>query len=374
MPKKMIRVLQIGMSTSYGGTEAVVYSIYRVIDRSKVQFDFLNVYDKPLARQDWLESLGARTFSLKLKRREGYFKYLRGIKSFYKEHAKEFDAVVCNVQCLDQIAMAKYAKKSGIARVILHLHNSNYGIQPSRLARIAIRWNKRHCHKYVDRFVACSSLAALWGYPPNIALKCIVLKQGIDIERFSFSAIKRNAFRLRYGYSTQDVVFGSIGRMDPQKNHLFLVDIFTEIGSINVNARFILVGSGPLADEIRAKIALSPVADRIMVIPAMTEVEFFYSGIDCFILPSKFEGLGMVLIEAQCSGLPCLATADTIPAEAKIGKDFRFLSLDAGPSVWASVALDSVKTICPRDDAYSAVASAGRDIMETIEEYNSLLI
>ena len=98
MPQKPIRVLQVGMSANYGGTEAVVYGIYERLDHSLVQFDFLNVYGRPIAKQAELEAQGAHVYDLLLKRREGYLKYAKGIKAFFRQHASEFSAIVCNVQ------------------------------------------------------------------------------------------------------------------------------------------------------------------------------------------------------------------------------------------------------------------------------------
>lgn len=374
MPNGMIRVLQVGMSTNYGGTESIVYEIYRNIDRTKIQFDFLNVYDEPLARQDWLESLGARILPLKLRRRQGYFKYLRGIKSFYKKHASEFGVVVCNVQCLDQIAMVKYAKKFGVPKTILHLHNSNFGIQPSRLARVAISWNKRHCHSYVDQFVAVSSMAANWGFANRDAAKAYILQHGVSIEAMCYDPNKRKEFRSRFGYSDNNRLYGSVGRLDPQKNQLFLIAIFEAIATKDEFSRFVLLGRGPLETDIKNRILESPVADRIALIPQIDDIGVFYSGIDVFLLPSLFEGLGLVLVEAQCSGLPCLATQGTIPSEVGLSRDFSFLRLSDGPMKWAEVAIHSAVTSGPREDGHKRITESGRDIMETCKDYCKLLL
>ena len=372
MPQGLIRVLQVGMSTNYGGTESIIYEIYRNIDKTKIRFDFLNVYDEPIAKQEWLESMGARILPLKLKRRGGYLKYLRGIKAFYEEHAHEFDVVVCNVQCLDQIAMAKYAKKYGVPKTIIHLHNANYGIQPSKLARAAIAWNKRNCHRYVDCFVAVSSLAANWGYAKRDAEKTHILKHGIPVETMRFSTENRAAFRKKFGFSKENRIYGSVGRLDPQKNHPFLIEIFEEIASKDELARFVILGRGPLKEEIERRIQQSHHADRILLIPQIEDIGVFYSGIDIFLLPSRFEGLGLVLIEAQCSGLPCLAIESVIPHEAKISTSFEFVSLDDGPGVWATEAL-STAPLSDRTDAYRCVIEDGRDIVATADEYSKLL-
>ena len=373
MPNGMIRVLQVGMSTNYGGTESIVYEIYRNIDRTKIQFDFLNVYNEPLARQDWLESLGARILPLKLKRREGYFKYLHGIKSFYEKYASEFDVVVCNVQCLDQIAMAKYAKKYGVPKTILHLHNSNFGIQPSRLARIAIFWNKRHCHSYVDQFVAVSSMAANWGFAKRDAAKAYILQHGVSIEAMCYDPNKRKEFRSRFGYSDKNRLYGSVGRLDPQKNQLFLIAIFEAIAAKDEFSRFVLLGRGPLETDIKNRVLESPVADRIALIPQIDDIGVFYSGIDVFLLPSLFEGLGLVLVEAQCSGLPCLATQGTIPPEVGLSRDFAFLQLSDGPMKWAEVAIHSAVASGPRADGRKCITESGRDIVETSKDYCKLI-
>ncbi|MBQ7249887.1 MAG: glycosyltransferase [Bacilli bacterium] len=373
MHNKISRVLQVGMSTNYGGTESIIYEIYRNIDRTKIQFDFLNVYDEPIAKQEWLESMGARILPLKLKRREGYLKYLRGIKTFYEEHAHEFDVVVCNVQCLDQIAMAKYAKKYGVPKTIIHLHNANYGIQPSKLARAAIAWNKRHCHKYVDQFLACSTLAAKWGFRSKDCKKTTIIKNGVPIEAMRFELNKRSAFRREFGFGTENRVYGSAGRLDPQKNQLFLLNVFREIALRDDGARFVLLGRGPLETKIKETIKEIGLGSKCVLISKIDDIGRFYSGIDCFLFPSKFEGLGMVLIEAQCSGLPCLATKGTIPPEVKLRDDFRFLSLDLGPTEWAEEAMKSFEDN-QRNIAYKCVIDAGRDVAETAIDYCELVL
>ena len=372
MPGKVIRVLQVGMSTNYGGTEAIVYEIYRYIDKSKIQFDFLNVYDEPLAKQEWLESMGARIYPLKLQRRQGYLKYLRGIKNFYHKHAQEYDVVICNVQCLDQIAMAKFAKNFGIKKTIVHLHNANYGVSPSKLARLAVWWNKKRCHKYVDIFMAVSSLAARWGYSKHDAKNAIILKHGIPVDTMSYSPLKRKTFRESFGYKPNIKVYGSAGRLDPQKNQAFLIDVYKAIAEETPEAEFVLLGKGPLERRVKELIDKSGIKSKIKLIPQVEDIGEFYSGIDVFLLPSLFEGLGLVLIEAQCSGLPCLVTKDTVPAETRISSAFQFLSLEKGPKTWAE---NAIGMECQnREFSYCDVLKCGRDIASTVRQYIGVIL
>jgi len=374
MSQKPIRVLQVGMSDNYGGTEAIIYGIYEHLDHSKIQFDFLNVYGHPIARQDELIAQGAHVYDLLLKRREGYFKYIRGIKEFYKQHAKEFDAVVCNVQCLDQIDMAKYAKKFGVKKTVVHVHNSGNGIKASRLADFAIRMNKAHCHRYVDLFLACSKNAAKWGFRKQDASKTIIVNNGLDISSMSFSGTKREAFRDKYHFSKEDRIYASAGRLDPQKNQFFLIDIFEHIHQKDPQAKFVLLGNGPLRNQIQSRINDSSAKSSMLLINRIDDIGSFYSGIDAFVLPSLFEGLGMVLLEAQCSGLPCYASADTIPEEACVLKSFRFIPLSLGPEKWASQILNDQLAFSNREEAAKFLVEAGRDIRDTSRFYSSLFL
>src|SRR5574344_1705167 len=372
---KVYRILQVGMSDNYGGTEATVYSLYEKIDRSQLQFDFLNVYGHPIAKQDNLLSLHDALPILPLKRREGYHRYLSGIRNFYQAHAKEFNAVVCNVQCLDQIDMARFAKKYGIKNVLIYSHNAGYGILPSRLAKIAIWWNKKTCHHYVDHCVACSQMAADFVFSKKDAKKAQVINTGIETSHFLFDSKKRQEFRSQFGYSPEDHVYGSAGRFDPQKNQLFLIDVFSEIAQQDPHARFLLSGRGPLETRIREKIKEKNLEAVCLVITDFLDYQAFYSGLDIFILPSVFEGLGVVLIEAQCAGLPCLASAGTVPTEAKILPNFVYVHLQDGPKVWAEHAIASLKDKSfDRLLGLASVRQAGRDIADTSKIYERLFL
>jgi glycosyltransferase involved in cell wall biosynthesis len=372
MPQKPIRVLQVGMSDNYGGTEATIYGIYNQLDHSKIQFDFLNVYGHPIAKQKELEAHGAHVYDLLLKRREGYRKYIKGIKNFYREHAKEFDAVQCNIQCLDQIDMVRFAKKYGIKKTIVYAHNAGHGIRPSKMAKLAIWWNKKRCHHYVDCFVGCSGLAAQFAFSKRDAAKAIIINTGIDTKNFQFSPEKRMAFRKQYGFGSTTKVYGSAGRFDPQKNQGFLVAIFSQIALKDPEARFFISGRGPLEATLREKIHNAGLDSRCIVATDFIDYQGFYSGIDAFILPSIFEGLGLVLIEAQCAGLPCFVTAKTIPQEACLLPSFKYISLDEKPSTWAQDIMNETQKPIDRAEGFKIVNKEKRDNQDSARAYEML--
>jgi len=373
MPQKPIRVLQVGMSDNYGGTEAVVYGVYNHLDHSKIQFDFLNVYGHPIAKQEELVASGAHIYDLLLKRREGYFKYIRGIKDFYKHHAAEFDTVVCNVQCLDQIDMLKWAKYFGIKKRILYLHNAGNGIQPSKMAKIAIAINKRHARRYATTFVAVSSLAAAWGFSKKDARNCTIIPDGIDMKHFAFSDNERRLFRQTYGFSENDRIYGSAGRFDPQKNPFFLLSIFSAVHRQDPQAKFLWAGRGPLEAKLRERIAQSGLKDSLVLVTNLNDLSAFYSALDFFIFPSLFEGLGLVLLEAQCSGLPCFATSETIPTEIALSANYRSIGLDQTSEQWAALILSSPMNN-KRDCAYQLIAERHFDIETNVASYSKLLV
>ena len=365
------RILQVGMSSNYGGTESIIYSIYERLNKSRVQFDFLNVYEGPLAKQSWLESMGAHIYDLKLKRRDGFAKYIKSIKDFYNRNACEWAVVVCNVQSLEQLDMAKYAKKMGI-RTIVHCHNSGFGIRPSFATRLLSLWNKCFCGRYVDSYLACSYMAARWALGKRKAEKAYILKNGISPSAFSFHPEERRVFRQRFGFRENEVIYANAGRMDLQKNQSFFVRVCAQLAIRNKDARFVLLGRGAEEATLKEEVLRLGLEARFLFIEQIESMSEFYSGVDCFIFPSLFEGLGMVLIEAQCSGLPCFASSKTIPPEVGFSPFYHPLSLQAGVESWA---LTILKTPLNqnRDGADAYLGESGRTIEQCAAEYQRIV-
>ena len=192
--KYPLRILQIGMSTNYGGTEAFLVNLYRNIDRSKYQFDFLNVYDEPLACQSEIISLGGNIYNLHLRRRQdGLKKYKKGIKRFYQDY--RFDVVVQNVQDLINIDMLIYAKKYGIKKRIIYGHNSGFGMKPSKLSLLSHILNKLRVKKYVTDFVVVSDKANEFLYPKSVQDKVTIIPNIIDFDKFKYNEEARNRIR-----------------------------------------------------------------------------------------------------------------------------------------------------------------------------------
>lgn len=334
--KYPLRILQIGMSTNYGGTEAFLMNLYRNIDRTKYQFDFLNVYDEPLTCQSKIISLGGHIYNLHLRRRQdGIKKYKEGIKKFYKEH--HFDVVVQNVQDLINIDMLIYAKKYGINKRIIYGHNSGFGMKPSKLSFISHIFNKSRVNRYVTNYVAVSDKASEFLYPRKVQNKVTIIPNLIDFDKFQYNEEASNRLRKELGISNKKV-YGIIARLDPQKNHSFLLDIFNEILKKEPESILAIVGLGPLENEIKDKVNRLGINKSVIFRGYVDNTTDYYSMFDIFLYPTNFEGFGIVLEEAQTSGLPILCS-DVVPSNVIVSDLVKLLSLKDNATLWANEAI-----------------------------------
>ncbi|MPN27126.1 Glycosyltransferase Gtf1 [bioreactor metagenome] len=155
------------------------------------------------------------------------------------------------------------------------------------------------------------------------------------------------------------LVIGHVGRFTDQKNHTFLIDIFFEIHKQKQNSRLILVGSGDKEDEIKEKVNTLGISDSVLFIGFKSDVSDYMQVMDMFLFPSKFEGLGLVLIEAQAAGLPSFTSASVVPEEAKVTDLLQYISLKKSAETWAKIILDAT---LQRKDTYNEICSAGYEI------------
>ncbi len=352
--RMVIRVLQIGMSPYYGGTESFVMNLYRAIDKTKVQFDFLNVYNEKIACQDEIESMGGAIYYLDMARHGGIRDYHKRIDDFFKMNAHNFDVVHCNYQSLINIDILKYAKKYNISVRIAHAHNAGYGKKINWMQKLLICKNRLMLNTYANTYFACSTLAASWMF----GREAIVIHNAIDSEKFRYSEKRRLEMRKKLKVEN-DFVIIFVGRLDPQKNPLFLLEIFAEIKKVVGNAKLLIVGDGILKDSIRNKIEALGIGESVMMLGTRSDIDDLLQAADIFLLPSIFEGLGIVLIEAQASGIKAYTSKKVVPDEAKITDLLEFVSLDNSAEEWAKVIINN-KMINHRDTK-DEICAAGYD-------------
>lgn len=354
---KIIRVLQVGMSPYYGGTESFLMSQYRAIDKKKIQFDFLNVYNEKIACQDEIETLGGHIYYLDMARHHGLRSYYKNLDEFFAKNAQQFDAVHCNFQSLINTDVLKYAKKYGIKVRIAHAHNSGYGTEPNLKQKLLIGVNQRTLGLYATHYFACSSLAAKWMFGKD----AVIIKNAIDTKKYLYSEKIREEIRRQMGLEGQYVVV-FVGRLDPQKNPIFMLEIFYELKKMKPAAKLLVVGDGILSEEMHVKIKELDIVDSVTMLGNRNDVNQLLQAADAFLLPSKFEGLGIVLIEAQAAGLPTFTSKDVVPAEAKITDLLTFISLDNSAKQWAEII--SKYRINRRINTKDSVCMSGYDNIE----------
>lgn len=325
-----IRVLHVVTYMGRGGLETMIMNYYRNIDRSKVQFDFLTHRNERWDYDDEIERLGGKIYHLP-KLNPFNPKYLNALDNFFKKH-KEYKIVHCHQDCLSGIVL-KYAKKNGVPFTIAHSHNAN---QDKNLKYLVKLIAKKNICKYSDYLFACGKEAGEWMFKTS---DFEILNNAIDTKRYIYNEEKSLEMKEKLGV-TDKFVIGHVGRFRPQKNHSFIIDIFKEVCEKEANSILLLVGDGPLEDEIKKKVHDLGLEDKVKFLGSRDDVNDLMQAMDVFMLPSLYEGFGIVLIEAQASGLKCVIS-ESIPTDAIISKKVKQLSLDEDISSWAKEILCS---------------------------------
>lgn len=319
-----IRVLQVVTYMGRGGLETMLMNYYRNIDRNKVQFDFLTHRDERWDYDDEIESLGGKIYHLP-KLNPFSKSYLNNLDKFFKEH-KEYQIVHCHQDCLSGVVL-KVAKKNGVKFTIAHSHNAN---QDKNLKYLIKIFEKRKIPKYADKLFACGDEAGRWMFNTD---NFEVLHNAIDTDLYTYNKEKADKVKKEFGIENKFVV-GHVGRFNPQKNHEFLIDIFNEVQKIKEDSVMMLVGDGDLRPEIEQKVRDLGIENKVIFTGVRSDVNELMQAMDVFLFPSLYEGLGIVLIEAQASGLKCVIS-NTIPKDGVLTDDVTCISLAQSPVVWA---------------------------------------
>lgn len=328
-----IRVLHIFGSLRRGGLETFVMNLYRAIDRTRIQFDFLVYEDGGDYEQEVLE-FGGRIFKIP-PRSCGILKYRATLNQFFKTHAKEYAAVHMHTSYLSSVEPLEYATKYSIPIRIVHSHNSAIPqtIKATQLHYLMHLINKRFITKIATHYLGCSEKAIIWLFAKTKASeKAIMIPNGIDTSMFAFCEQTRKEVREEMGISSDAFVVGHVGSFTPVKNQKFTISVFENLVQVIPDARLILVGDGYLRAEIENNIP-NAIKDKVIFTGIRADIHRILQAMDVFIMPSLFEGLPVALVEAQASGLP-IVISDTISHDVKLTPDVTFLPLECNLSTW----------------------------------------
>ena len=314
--EETIRVLQIGMHDTIGGVEVFLMNYYRALNRKKVQFDFVNPYDK-LCFEDEIKKMGGKIYKVSSFKKHP-IKYYQELKKIIKDN---YDIVHVNMLSAANILPILIASKLRVKHIIAHSHNN--GIPKGLVRKILNNLNKKVLRKKATDFLACSESAGTWMFGDQ---EFKVINNCIDVEKFKYDKKIREKIRKKYNLENKFVI-GHIGRFEEQKNHEYLVELFQELSERNDDCVLLLIGDGVLRTKILNKVDELGLTNKVIYVGNQEKPQDYYSAMDLFVLPSKFEGLGIVNVEAQASGLPCVVS-NVVPEEVKLSPNFYRINLN----------------------------------------------
>lgn len=352
MIEKPIRILHIVPNMQAGGLETLIMNIYRNIDRTKIQFDFLVHYTGDYFYDDEIKKLGGKMYKLSVRDDNNFVKYLKDLDSFFEKH-KEYKIVHGHMESLGQFYF-KAAKRHHVPVRIAHSHNSaTENTIKGKIKRVLLKRYK----VYATDYFACSEKAGKFMFNNK---EFTVLKNAIIVDNFTFSENDRRQLRRELGLENK-LVIGHAGRFCEQKNHKFLIKIFRDIVRCDKNAILLLIGEGETFCQVQEQVSEYGLEGNVLFLGVRKDIAKLYQAMDCFVFPSLFEGLGIVAIEAQCSGLPVVAS-EVVPKEAAVTKQFYYMSLDNTSKEWADTILKVSRS--ERKAEVDKIRGAGYDVRD----------
>lgn len=356
-----IRILTItpGLNVC-GGIESYVMNYY-IHMKEKVKMDFITHDIKDEYYSEIISKNGDNIYLMKKLNLKNFKKVKEDIEHFFEKH-HDYDIVYCHMANAAFLYL-KYAKEYGIKVRILHSHQNKAADTITHSIRniplIAI--GKR----YATHNFACSKIAGDFLFNKK---KYYIIKNAIDTNKYKYDESIRKIVRKELGI-TKELLIGNIGRFCNQKNQLFLIDVFKIIHK-KMDSKLLLIGDGVLKESIQKEIKKNNLENDTIIIPPTEKVNNYYQAMDVFVLPSLYEGLGIVNIEAQVSGLKTIVSTG-VPKDAKISDLIEFISLDESKEKWADEIINNSKY--QRSDHQKDAINNGFDInAESKKLYNIL--
>lgn len=358
--QKPIRVAQIVGKMVGGGVESVVMNYYRYIDRSKVQFDFLVDEDSTRVPEEEITTLGGRVF--RIPPYQHPIRYRRELIRLM--HEQQWPIVHSNINTLSVFPLSA-AKKVGVPVRIAHSHSTmGKGEFAKNAMKLAL---KPFANVYPTVRFACGHYAGEWLFGKNHDFT--VIPNAIELDKFRFDSTVRQKVREEFGIADDTFLIGHVGRFMPQKNQVFLVDMLADLLPSRPNTMLAFVGEGPDKADVQQHAEELGVVDHVMFLGQRSDVNRLYQAFDVFCLPSLYEGLCLVGVEAQRAGLPCLFS-DAITREVDVTGTSKFMPIESHEE-WSSsiLALETGIRIDSSDKAFSDY-----DISENARELTSIYL
>lgn len=331
------------------GITSVIYNYTKAMDRSGLQLSFLTYGDLKPAVRERFEPLGEILFVSD--RKQSTLAYLKDYAALLK--ARRFDVVHINGNSGTMILEVVLAKLCGVKNVMVHAHST-------RTNHPVINGILKHPMMWLaDACIACSEATGKWLYGKY---PYIQLNNAIDLSNFCYADSLRQRYREEFGLKEKEYLIGHIGHFTEPKNHFFLIDLFAQFHKLEPDAKLLLVSDGPRFQQVKEQVASLGLQDAVIFAGRRSDVAGIYSAMDLFILPSCWEGLPLVMVEAQVNGLPLLVS-DVVTRVAKCTDLVHYKSLEDGARSWAVRLQEILKEPVDRKaDHRPVIAEKGFDI------------
>ena len=372
----MVRILEFGMSSAdkQGGVESYLINQYRHFDKNKIWCDFISQGNSEIAYQEEIERNGSDIYNIYDRRKNPIKCFLYAIKLMYVISGK-YDVFIMNFGGIPTCGFMFFlAYLARIPTRIAHAHASGLAGKRNFLKRFMDNFDYFFVKKFATDYWACSVPAGKFMFKDT---DFEVIKNGIEVDKFKFSPSRRNIGRKKLCIGDDCIVVGSVGRIVPIKNYLFLIDVFFELHHICPNSKLMIVGdfrakeNEKYVKEVISRIEYHGLSNDVILHPFTERISDLYQVFDVFVMTSIKEGLPLVSVEAQAAGLPCLLSTG-IPDEAVILPDStKRLSLEDSHASWARE-IFKLKDI-KRFDTTDLVRKAGFDVVFETKRVEGLL-
>ena len=368
---RRLRVLQVGMTRNLGGIETYLIEQFRHLDKSKIDYDFVNITGEySICYEDEILASGSKIFKVVSRHKNPLLHYWQWF-NILLQNKGVYDVIVLNTNSLEYVFPLVLGKIFGIPVRVIHSHNSGFENKQGLARRLLVGMNKKLLAWSANLRFACSQFAGQWMFKDN---PYHVIYNAIDIHKYDADLIVREETRNALGLHTELTLL-HVGRFSYQKNHSFLLDIFKEVHRIQPDSVLLLVGDtteeSEFLTEVKRKIKAFGLENVVRLLGRRDDVNKIMQAADVLVMPSFFEGLTVVGIEAQASDLPLLLS-DTVTKELGLLPSTQFISLEAGPTVWGEAIVNSKQH--NRQSRYEELKAAGYDIGNETERVEKLLI
>lgn len=360
-----IRILQFPIANSKGGITQYILQNWKFIDKSKFQFDFATM-SKTLDFADKLEQEGCKIYYLSCYAEENKEKFIDEFQRILS--VGNYDVVHLHTKQWKSFLVEQIAKEMGVEKIIIHAHSTGIDTldQQKREKEIQLHHDVREqlTEEMATDFWACSWESAEFIFANKIPKQKIkIMNNAVELSKYAYHPQMRKEYRKNLGVADDEYVIGNVGRFVYQKNQEFLIKVFAELcndkeeGSLKY--RLLLVGSGEREQEYKRLVKEKDLKDSVIFTGQRTDVPELLQAMDLFCLPSRFEGLGIVLIEAQASGLPCIIS-DNVPKDGIINNNV--LSLPLNTVLWKEKILESKRKKDKREKCKINLKDKGYEI------------